>query len=499
MKICFLLQRKFAWVAHALARTLQERYGVSESCGYVQSRKAQIFLSKKTDVRYTNLLIEEDIHARYKNETVNLHYLAALEKKYGEPNLWKFLTIDRTVMMRIPPLEYTFRPRPLYTHEEMLRILQVKFRAMIEFLEKERPDAVVMSAIASTGSRALYAIAKHMGIKTLTIEPTRTKNLVTISENFLNFSYVEQAFYELQSGARKSAKQKEAEEFLKEFRTQYTTYAPFLAAYHKWDKLKFLLPQNFLRSLAWLSTLSLEYVRGLHKGDYAEESPWALLNSRIKRKLRGIYGYGDLYDEPEWSEDFAYYQLHYEPELAIMAYAPFWTDQLEVIRHIARSLPIHYKLYVREHRAMVNFRPRAFYKELKKIPNVKLINPAIDLFTLMKAAKLVTVITSTAGWEATLMGKPVITFGDVYFNKLSMVKKCTEVEKLPELVKFQLEQFSYNEKEMVNYLSAIFEESVPVDYRRLWEEEFDYEKIKADEGLMRLAGLIAAKLGLKER
>jgi hypothetical protein len=500
MKICLLLQRKFAWVGHAIATELKEKDPATTFCAYVQSRKAEHFLRGRSDLAYTSLLVDEDVHARYTNEQLDREYLSLLEKEYGEPTLWKYLLIDRTVMMRIPPQEYTFSPAPLYSHEEMLRLLQVKFKAIIDFLEKEKPDVLLCSVVAGMGPRILYHVAKKMGMKTYTIEHTRTRNLVTLSENYLGMTRVEKAFEELRRKKRASSKRKEAVTLLREFREKHATYAPLLASYDALAKFKFLHPSRILASIGWLVRLTFEHVRGLHKDDYAEEHPWGLLKSRVRRKLRGLRGFSDLYDTPDWNEDFAYYQLHYEPEMATLLYAPFWTNQIEVIRHISKSLPVHFKLYVREHRGMVNFRPRAFYEELKKMPSVKLLSPETELFDIVEKAKLVTVITSTIGWEATLMGKPVITFGDVYFNRLSMVEKCAEVEKLPLLVKKQLENFRYDEEEMLDYLSAILEESVPVDYARIWEREIDFERIRNDDGLKRLVEFVhknIARLGVK--
>jgi len=144
---------------------------------------------------------------------------------------------------------------------------------------------------------------------------------------------------------------------------------------------------------------------------------------------------------------------------------------------------------------MVEYRPRKYYKELKKIPNVKLLAPSVDLFDILKHAKLTTVITSTAGWEAALIGKPVITFGDVFFNNLSMVKRCREIEKLPYLVKKQLTEFTYDEEEMIDFLSALFEDCAPFDYSYLWEHG-NYKDIKNDPNFTKFVNLFADKLGL---
>ena len=89
------------------------------------------------------------------------------------------------------------------------------------------------------------------------------------------------------------------------------------------------------------------------------------------------------------------------------------------------------------------------YKELKKIPNVKLINPSEISFNLTKAAKIIITINGTAGWEGVLLKKPVITFGNLFFNKLPMVKKCEAIGDLPYLMKEQLENYHYDEKKII--------------------------------------------------
>ena len=78
---------------------------------------------------------------------------------------------------------------------------------------------------------------------------------------------------------------------------------------------------------------------------------------------------------------FVYYPLHSEPERALSIAAPFFTNQIDVITNIAKSLPVGYKLFVKEHPSMTlkrgTGRKLSFYKDLLKLPNVKLIHPEI--------------------------------------------------------------------------------------------------------------------------
>ena len=75
-----------------------------------------------------------------------------------------------------------------------------------------------------------------------------------------------------------------------------------------------------------------------------------------------------------------------------------------------------------------------------------------------------------------------------------MVKKCTEIERLPYLVKEQMEQFHYDEEEILHFIAAILEDSASLNFIELWEQEYDNAKKK--EGLVPLADLIAKKIGL---
>jgi len=497
MKACLLLQRRFAYVGHKLAKILKEKYGIEEFCGYVYLRSSFEFLKNQKDINYTSLLLDEDIHNCYRQELLDLEYLKNLEKEYGLPNLWPYIAPDRVVMFNMLAREYPYN-KPKYNHEEMMRILQVKAKAIIKFLDEERPDFLFASVIGGIGSILLFHIAKSKGIKIILCAETRINDDLTLSEGYKNFSWAEELFDNLTKNNTESKKIREANDYLKKFREYSITY--FYAFPNKnrgsrQNQLKWFLPNNFFRSLIWFVKSTFNYFFKKKFLDYCEESPWGFFIDRLKRKTRLLIGFQRLYEPTRPTEDYAFFPLHYEPEISLLMFAPFWTDQINLIRQIAKSLPLHFKLYVKEHPAMLGYRPYNYYRELKKIPNVKLIDPTVSPFDIIRNAKLVTAITSTIGWEAILLKKPVITFGDVSYNKLSSVKHCHDIERLPFLVKEQLEKFNYNESELINFIGAILEESSPINLAEIWGKGVTSEIEK--EKLTLLADLIAKKLNLK--
>ena len=240
-----------------------------------------------------------------------------------------------------------------------------------------------------------------------------------------------------------------------------------------------------------------DYILNPYKDDYDVVKPWHYLLDRLKRKMRILRGFEDLYDAPTPGEDYAFSPLQLEPEMSHTLFAPFYNDQLWVIKQTARSLPMRFKLYVKEHPAMFGFRTRKFYQQLKKIPNVKLINPETPSFGITNNARLIIAITSTTAWEGELLKKPVITFGNVFFNILPMVKKCTAIEDLPYLIKNQLGNFQYNEEALLHLIAAIHKESVNLDLAQMWDVEGGGQMEKHEKELSLFVDLIASKLDLK--
>lgn len=496
MKGLFLFQRRFAIIGHGIALALHKKYGV-DIAGYVYLRGSKEWLEKQTDMKYGSLLLDDDIHKNYRNEPLDLDYLKKLETDYGLPNLWPHVTVDRIVMFNQLVREYPYNTPP-YSHEEIMRLVQVKAKALTKFLDEEKPDFIFMTVVGAIGSSLLYYMAKKRNIPVFIGNIARLGDMFLLSENYFDNSFADKQFDQIMAGVYVSPKLEEAKKLLASYREKpipyYKELTPEKQAVDRKKQFSFLVPKNLKRSIAWLMKSTLTYLKNKNRDDYQEIKPWYFFWDHLKRKSRFIRGFNDLYDTPVDGEDYAFYPLHFEPEIALMLYAPFFTDQIYVIKQIARSLPLHYKLYVKEHPAMMGYRPRAYYEELKKIPNVKLISPSTPSQTLIKSAKLITVVTGTVGWEALLMGKPVITFGDVFFNKLSMVKQCKTIEELPHIIKHQLENFVYNEAEMINYLAALIDDSVDVPLMALWEKEIDNQEKVRTAGKP-VADLIMKKLG----
>ena len=500
LKGCLYLQRRFAYIGHAMAVLLKEKYGVNQFCAYTDLRSSFEFLQSQKDFEYSDILLDQDIHKTYANEPLDVGYLNQLEKEYGLPNLWPYIENDRIVRYGLFLREYP-HDTPPYTHKEMMRVVQVKAKAIIKFFKEEKPDFLIISVLADISTMLVYQVAKKMGVKTFFIQTARIGPRYTITEEYGTLSYVEKIFEELQTNENAYPKELDlAKNFLNQFRDNPQPHSkkdsPKERPINRKKQFSFLLPKNFFNSARWAIKIWTDYIFNPHRDDYIVVKPWHYFWDRLKRKVRILIGFEDLYDAVT-EEDYALFPLQLEPEMSHTLFAPFYNDQLWVIKQTARSLPIHFKLYVKEHPAMFGYRTRAFYKQLKKIPNVKLIHPETSNFELIKNSKLIVAITSTAAWEGVLLKKPVITFGNVFYNAMPMVKKCVAIETLPEIVKSQLENFKYDEQALLNLIAAIYKESTELDLAQIWDVEGGGQMEKHEKEISFFIDLIASKLYLK--
>ncbi len=497
LKICFFLQRRYALIGNATAYHIKKEFPYAEFCGVVGMRESLKFLKRQKDVVYTSFVLDEDIHKRYRDEVLDLDYLRTLEKEYGIPNLLPYLHIDRVLLHEHLIREYPHDKR-LLSHHDLLRVLQVTAKAIISFLDTERPDVVVISVVGSTASLLLYHIAKKRGIQTINIEFARIGNRIAYSEDYRNFSWVKERFEEIRKGSP-SSERSSAQKFLEEFRDKPAPYdADYMQEFYsdrgRFDVLSFLHPKKLMWSIPWHLRTFINDLARIRRHDYTDIFIWWALWDKLKRKVRTLIGVSDLYYVPRSTDRYAYYPLHIEPEIAMMLYAPYYTNQLELIRASAHALPIDMLLCVKEHPGMVGYRPRRFYKEMLKTPNVRLIAPGVPSNELTKHSALTFTITSTAGWESLMLKKPVITFGDVYYNDIPGVERCRGFEELPYLVQKQLTAWKHDEDTLVAYTSALLEDSVAADFSDFWNRAEAYETIRDDAGIATLARKLASKL-----
>lgn len=160
----------------------------------------------------------------------------------------------------------------------------------------------------------------------------------------------------------------------------------------------------------------------------------------LKKKYRQHFIDKNLKKHVDLAAPFVYFPMAVDLERNLLITAPLYTNQIEIIRNIAKSLPIGYSLYVKENPSQVSreWRSISEYKEIMSIPNVTIIHPSMPSRQLLQNCSLVITIAGSSGFEAAFYGKPTIAFANVGYSILPSIKKVTNVEQLSQLIQTTL-------------------------------------------------------------
>lgn len=157
-------------------------------------------------------------------------------------------------------------------------------------------------------------------------------------------------------------------------------------------------------------------------------SPWP-------RSLRGLSGpkLAQLAENPDLP--LIYVPLQMSPEATIDYWSSDtrWIDYETFILDVIRKYRGKWRFAVKEHPNLLGFRSPDFYKRLQAEPNCTLVAPKIPSNDLVTLCDGLLVCTGTAGFEAMLRGKPVISESAPYYAPDGVLLPLETLdEKLPD-------------------------------------------------------------------
>jgi hypothetical protein len=218
--------------------------------------------------------------------------------------------------------------------------------------------------------------------------------------------------------------------------------------------------------------------------------------NRYKNRLKEYYK--SLTTQPDFDVKYVFFALHYQPEMSTCPSGDIFVNQRLCIEVLHKHLPSDYLIYVKEHQAQFyshmeghTSRTKNFYDDLISFPNVRLMPIDSDPFKLIRNAQAVATITGTIGWEAMVLGKPVISFGLIWYEKYEGVLKITNEATASKIREFIL-NYKYNEITLFAYLNAFSKNSSIVYAHRNDKEQVPILKTDCVDRLITLVKNSAA-------
>jgi len=168
--------------------------------------------------------------------------------------------------------------------------------------------------------------------------------------------------------------------------------------------------------------------------------------------------------KPDYSESYFLFPLHYMDDAQITFREPF-IDQFKLIFNISKTLPIGYYLYVKPHPhylgSDVSFKKLL---RLSKLKNIRIIEPSILPTDLILNSKGVMTINSTTGFEALMMGVPVVTFGHDFYCKNHLCCVVRDINELPERLMDIINANNQSDRnEVMNFVKTVYANTIWID------------------------------------
>lgn len=329
------------------------------------------------------------------------------------------------------------------SHLQQLYWLFLNIKNCERILDDFKPDVILDIDYAEIGRTALHEVSNRKGIPYITMGFSRFEQYkyFTFTHGLEANEYFQKAYEKNLhlKDSELSAEREYVNQFRKSAKIMSSEYKGTVTARYKADKLIDTLKRS-TKSLIF--ALDTDWFRGkkgkLRKQNkilYTSSIEIVKLSNKYELKRRYLYKTNHYFEAPISGEKYIYMPLHLIPESSTLVGAPFFINELTIIEAVSKSLPAGVYLYVKEHQSMLGERAFSFYKKIKELPNVKLVQ--MNYYTdpkpwIVNSLGVIT-ITGTSGYEAAMLGKPAFVFGDVIYNIIQGVIRVRSFEDLPEL------------------------------------------------------------------
>ena len=292
---------------------------------------------------------------------------------------------------------------------------------VITLIEENKIDIVFSANAADLVSYFISVYCEYKNIKFIYPITTRLGDKLMFAKKINNQPINYRERYKTNLKKNKSTTENFVKEYIDKkqqpFYINSSTKFKFISITQLKDFLKFLYRY-------------IQDTRSLHLSD----SPLKMIYLKIQKIIRKI-SYDNLRKSNSLPDKYFIFPLQFIPEAATLVQGNKLYDMQTLIEIISKSLPMDYKLIVKEHKVCLGRRPIKFYKQILNFHNVELINENYNVYDLIRGSSGVISISSTMGLEAMMMNKPIGVFGDNYYNHSNNVFLMHNLYKIEKKIK----------------------------------------------------------------
>jgi hypothetical protein len=369
------------------------------------------------------------------NWSVDWDYLRNFESTYCDSKNLKQLVMSDPLLSREHHFRFPYMT-PIRSREQVLCWTESMLRWIIGLLDDFDPDLVFTYRRNYFIKNAVAQISASTELPMFTLLRSRIDDYCHISTEF-GLGTDTQVEHRLQNEETWETVA-DGRSYVKEFREGSDTGGLYGARSQQRIEHKklFTLPEigkEFAKNVASLGLKSLRREKRKYRGRFFAKNYFnshrpsvvgfhtRIAYNRLKYRLKNPFT-SELPKQP-----FVYVPLHTLPESSTLTLSTEYYEP-DLIRFIAKELPIEFEIAVKENPNMVGTRPFSYYEELKRNPRVRLLDPKIQSKRLIREANGVCGISGTALLEATMLDTPTHYFGCPEFDAVLEYKGHSEFD-----------------------------------------------------------------------
>ena len=325
-KILFWIDSKLTYFG--LAHYLQKKINAEFYAIIDITNKTKTFFQEQKFVNFEKYWFYFD-YIKKENSKPDLEYLSTIEKKY-DLKIWELALNER--------IFYKFNKFHKFTTDEILCIIEKECRLFENILNEVKPTCLIIKETIQHKDHLFYQMCKKKGLKILMLSQpnfgyrcniSSTPHQFEIKPNLMSIESKERSFEEIKEWTKKFSNYKQQSELSDAFAT--SKFQRFFAA------IEFFRSRN--------TNVRTHYT---YFGRTKFNVLLYELSSTIKKRYREYFMRKNFIKKIDFNEKFVYFPLTVDEERNLLLGAPNYTNQIEIIRHIVKSLPVDYKLYVKE-------------------------------------------------------------------------------------------------------------------------------------------------------
>lgn len=414
------------------------------------------------------------------NPRVDIELLSKLEWKYSHYKNFNQQILSTQYFTR----HYHYRNyMKEVTYDQQMYWLQLNYVNIEKIVEKFSPDVVIDTDSAELGRCVLSEVCYKNKIPYLTIEYPRYEMYKTIS--FRCGYGVDKYFNEIYKECYSLDETELYTEivYVNDFRNKFSIMSREYSG-NITSSFEGIGKIDVIKRM--IGHIQYFYDQDFKKGNHKLKSSNPILYPDFCEYVKFYWNYyrrkNKLMKKNKWfykpieNEKYVYMPLHLIPESSTFIKSPMYIDEMNIIEAISKSLPIGWVLYVKEHQSMVGERGVDFYQRVNRLPNVKMVqlNYYHDPKPWIEKSMGVVTITGTSAYEAALMGKRALVFGDVMFNVIEGITRVDSFESLPDLLlEFSDQTPLDNIKSCAAYIKAVKKIGMPINLVYLLNSALD--------------------------